>query len=740
VTAIALEGFTSNAEHLLAEIGWLELLIEREIVIGRAGRGPEQGDPFKGLYVSESEVERLVTVSARRAAADDADTRSLLKQAAAARWQIDQRIQVSLATGVYLALPHLSRVFALMPFEERIVLLALAPEVDLKFERLFAWLQDDISRKRPCVDLAMKLFCATAHERMESRASFSAEAALFRARLLRPLDKIENPLLSRPLVLDDPITNFLLSATGADNNLPPYSRAHTSRRVIESLRWNEPMRRQLSDVARSYIRSAAQSSRPMIFHFHGEQGSGRKTLAACLCHEIGVRLLVVDIQELSTGHDNVEETLRAAFRHGLLHQYAIFLEHTAPLLADDDKGAALRNVLRRSIGDLSWFTFIATETDWSAGDLFRDHTFLIIDVSTPDIAEREKLWMSFAAESRHRFTPGISWSELASKFRLTPGQISGAIETATNRSRLRSADAEINSMDLHKGCYAQSNQKLGALARRLDARYTWKDIILPPSATTQLREVCAQVRHRQTVYGDWGFDRTVSLGKGLAVLFFGQSGVGKTMAVEVIANELQLEAFKIDLSTVVSKYIGETEKNLSRIFHEAESSNAILFFDEADALFGKRSEVKDAHDRYANIEINYLLQRIEEFEGLAVLATNLRKNIDDGFFRRMHFAIEFPFPDAAHRYRIWQQHVPQSAPVNGDIDFNYLAERFNLAGGNIRNVVVNAAFLAAENGTAIGMEHMIRATRREYEKIGRVCTEIDFRPYQSWLAEVSAVP
>jgi AAA+ superfamily predicted ATPase len=740
VTAIALEGFTSNAEHLLAEIGWLKLLIEREIIIGRSGRGPEQGDPFKGLYVSESEVERLITVSGRPAAADDADTQSLLEQAAAARRQIDQRRQASLASGVYLALPHLSRVFALMPFEERIVLLALAPEVDLKFERLFAWLQDDISRKRPCVDLAMKLFCANAYERMESRSVFSAEAPLFRARLLRPLDKIENPLLSRPLVLDDPITNFLLSAMPADNDFPPCSRAHASRRVLESLRWNEPLRRQLSEVTCAHIRGAQQSSRRMVFLFHGHQGSGKKTLASCLCHKIGARLLVVDIQELSSGHETVEETLRAAFRHGLLHQYAIFLDRTGPMLADDDKGAALRNALRRSIEDLSWFTFIATEADWSAGDLFRDHTFLTIDLPTPDIAERERIWASFAAESRSRFAPGVSWSELALKFRLTPGQIGGAIETAANRSRLCGPDTEIGPTDLHKGCYAQSNQKLATLARRLNARYTWRDIILPPNAMAQLREVCAQVRHRQRVYGDWGFGESLSLGKGLAVLFFGQSGVGKTMAVEVIANELQLEAFKIDLSIVVSKYIGETEKNLSRIFQEAESSNAILFFDEADALFGKRSEVKDAHDRYANIEINYLLQRIEEFEGLAILATNLRKNIDEGFFRRMHFAIEFPFPDAAHRYRIWQQHVPEAAPVNDDIDFNYLAERFNLAGGSIRNVVVNAAFLAAESGIAISMEHMIRATRREYEKIGRVCTEIDFRPYQNWLAEASTAP
>ena len=293
----------------------------------------------------------------------------------------------------------------------------------------------------------------------------------------------------------------------------------------------------------------------------------------------------------------------------------------------------------------------------------------------------------------------------------------------------------LSEREVYRGCYAQSNQKLGASARKIAPQHGWGDIVLPPDGLAQLGEVCAQVRHRRKVYGEWGFDAKVSLSKGLCVLFYGPSGTGKTLAVEVIANELELEAYKIDLSTVVSKYIGETEKNLSAIFQEAETSNAILFFDEADALFGKRSEVKDAHDRYANIEINYLLQRMEEFEGMVVLATNLRKNIDEAFFRRMHFAVEFPFPDEQRRYRIWRQHFPEAVTVAEDVDFNFLASRLDLAGGSIRNVVLNAAFLAAANSGVIGMKHLIHAARREYEKLGRLCTEAEFSPYHSLLRE-----
>jgi ATP-dependent 26S proteasome regulatory subunit len=731
--------YADNAEHLLAEIGWLELLIRRAVLNARREHDRDQGDPFKGLYISDHEAERLVADCEPRQAADDDDSSLLLAQAAAARREIDERTRASLAAGLHLALPHLCRAFALTALEERILLLALAPEVDLKFERLFAWLQDDISKKRPCVDLAMHLFCTGRQEQLAARVVFAAEAPLLQARLIRPIDQKQNPLLGCPLLLDDLITQYLLAATSEAVGSPPFARRYATRRPLESLRWTERMRSEWCELVRAHSSNRLDGSSRLILHLHGAHGSGKKTLASCLCRNVEAGLMVADVQELANRGENFEAALRAIFRHGLLHRYAVYLEHVEPFQADDDKGAVARNALARSIADLSWLTFIATETTWSTGDLFHRHTFLTVDLPMPDIAQRDELWTALARESGLSFAPDVSWSELASKFRLTPGRIKGAIGTAANHARLRGPDTPIGRDDLHKGCYAQSNRKLATLARRLDARYTWNDITLPTRAMAQLQEVCGQVRHRRKVYNDWGFAETASLGKGLTVLFYGQSGVGKTMAVEIIANELQLEAFKIDLSTIVSKYIGETEKNLSRIFKEAESSNAILFFDEADALFGKRSEVKDAHDRYANIEINYLLQRMEEFEGLAILATNLRKNIDEGFFRRMRVVVEFPFPEAAHRYRIWQQHLPADAPVTDDIDFDYLAERFNLAGGNIRNVVVNAAFLAAESGSAIGMEHLIRATRREYEKIGRICTDMDFRPYHAWLAEAKTV-
>jgi SpoVK/Ycf46/Vps4 family AAA+-type ATPase len=280
--------------------------------------------------------------------------------------------------------------------------------------------------------------------------------------------------------------------------------------------------------------------------------------------------------------------------------------------------------------------------------------------------------------------------------------------------------------DLNAACRLQSSPKLAALAKKIEPHYAWADIVLPTDRLAQLREICDQVRFRARVHEDWGFGRKLALGKGLAVLFAGPSGTGKTMAAEIIAGELGLDLYKIDLALVVSKYIGETEKNLARIFAEAEASNAILFFDEADALFGKRGEVGDAHDRYANLEVAYLLQRIEEYEGITILATNLRKNMDDAFVRRMQFIVEFPFPSERDRLRIWEQVWPASLPRDPALDLAFMARRCEIAGGNIRNVALAAAFLAAADGGVVTNQHLARATRREYQKMGKVVGEGEF--------------
>jgi SpoVK/Ycf46/Vps4 family AAA+-type ATPase len=283
--------------------------------------------------------------------------------------------------------------------------------------------------------------------------------------------------------------------------------------------------------------------------------------------------------------------------------------------------------------------------------------------------------------------------------------------------------------DLFAAARAQSGHDLAALSHKIEPKYTWEDIVLPDDALAQLHEVCQRVAHRHRVLGEWGFDRKLSLGKGVNALFAGPSGTGKTMAAEIIANALGLDLYRIDLARVVSKYIGETEKNLDRVFSAAENANAILFFDEADALFGKRSEVRDSHDRYANIEISYLLQKMEEYDGIAILATNLRQNLDDAFMRRLAFTVYFPFPDEASRRQIWTGIWtgiwPAETPLDSDIDLDFLARQFKLSGGNIKNIALASAFLAAEDKRPVTMAHLFQATRREHQKMGKVLSETE---------------
>jgi hypothetical protein len=344
---------------------------------------------------------------------------------------------------------------------------------------------------------------------------------------------------------------------------------------------------------------------------------------------------------------------------------------------------------------------------------------IIVELPEPSLAERRAAW--------RRASGAEDVEDVAAKFRLSIGQIERAAEVA--KVVASSAGRTPGPEDLDLGARSASSGALGQLATRLELRFGWHDLILPPRSSEVLQSISAYIRHRDLVLSEWGYERTVARNQGVKTLFAGDSGTGKTMAAQVLASDLGQEIFRIDLATVVSKYIGETEKNLDRIFAAADGSNAILFFDEADALFGKRSDVQDAHDRYANLEVAYLLQRMESYAGAVVLATNYRQNIDEAFLRRLDFVVDFPFPEPADRERIWRLLLPQPAPLADDVDLAFLAHQFKLAGGNIRNASLAAAFLAAEDGGVIAMRHLVRGVALEYGKLGRLTLESDFEQF-----------
>lgn len=724
--------YATSWAHLEDELRRLDLLIHLDVLTRQNRSQASPLDQFKGLVISEEEVAGLLSgadspIGEKAIKRGGPKAQILYESLDQLESQINQRRAVTLEEGIYLSLPHLSHLFHLTRFEEQCLLICLAAELDRKYETLYAYAQDDVTRRRPNVALALDMLCSTMPEKLAARVVFDPQAPLLKYRLVQMTDSGANansPLLSRALKLDDRIVNFLLGHRSPDARLEPFARlvyppAETTPGAI-----SVELRDKMGVFLRAHFDARRPENRNVVFHLSGPYGAGKRALAEWVSRELGLPLIAADIERMKDAQASFEEMAWLLAREATLQTAVLCLENLDCLLGEPEKHRAQLKALLEAGRTFSRLTFLSGTKEWQPTGLLRGELFIALKFPRSDASIEKQIWES-QSEGRDDFADDVDWGALSSKFRFTPGQIHDALAAAANLARWRSpVDSLITMEDLHAACRAQATPKLDQLARRIAPKYTWPDIVLPEDQIEQLHEMCQQARHRHIVYGEWGFARKLSLGKGLNTLFSGPPGTGKTMAAEVIANELQLDLYQIDLSQVVSKYIGETEKNLFRIFEEAQSSNAILFFDEADALFGKRSEVKDAHDRYANIEIGYLLQKMEEYEGVAILATNLRQNLDEAFVRRMQFIVEFPFPDEERRRRIWQVTFPKETPVAPEVDFTLLAREIKLAGGNIKNIGLAAAFYAASDGRLVTTHHVARAARREFQKLGRTWNDV----------------
>ncbi|HEX6904108.1 MAG TPA: ATP-binding protein [Thermoanaerobaculia bacterium] len=719
-----MQPFATSCQQVLAELERIDLMIRLQV--WRARQLHQADSEFHGLYISEEEVDALLAEPAGlpRWAAVPVSRPEMIAVFERLAATLADRREESLRRGIVLRLPQLAGSFGLSSFEVDTLLIALAPEIDPRYEKLFAYLQDDVTRKRPSVDLVLNLLCPNFEEKLAARSRFGAGSPLVRHRLLHLFEdpsRLQSPLLAHYVKAEERVVGFLFGSDEPDARLLPYVRVVEPVARLEDLLLPAAAKQGLLALGRSW-RAGGQAA---VLYLQGPYGAGRETAAEALCRELGLGLLVVDLERLLATEDDLFETLVAlASREALLRDAALCWRRFDLLLADDKAPRRIR--LLKVLEERRGLSFLTSEAVWEPADALRDAAFLRIELPRPGHRERLELW-SRALESAPA-DPGLA--AVATRFRLTPGQIRDAATTARNLARGRDPEGVAEPMptpaEIQAACRLHSNPRLSALAQKITPKYGWSDIVLPADRLEVLREICNAVRYRSRVYEDWGFGGKLSLGKGLNVLFAGPPGTGKTMGAEVLAGELGLDLYKIDLSTVVSKYIGETEKNLARIFAEGETSNALLFFDEADALFGKRSEVRDSHDRYANLEISYLLQRMDEYEGVVILATNLRKNMDEAFVRRMHFTLEFPFPTESDRQRIWTGLWPAATPRREEIDLALLAHRYEIAGGNIRNIILAAAFLAASDGGTVTMGHLLRATQREYQKMGKVVRDGEF--------------
>lgn len=732
-------GYVDNLEYLLDELRRLDLLIHLRLLETQSSHDTNPLEHFKGLVLLEEEILRLVAGPAcpngdeSPDTANDAQVRILAEALTSVEARIAHCRAAALTNGTDILLGRLSQLFGLSRFDEECLLFCLAAEIDRKYEKVYAYLQDDVTQKSPGVDLLLGLLCKTTEEKVEARSAFDSQAPLLKYRLVQVIDRSPDqgsPLISRSLKLDDRIASFLLGSGEIDARLDSAARLTSSTSESDPAIVSEDTRHRLVEFFKAKSTAVRQAGQSVVFSFSGPYGAGKRAMARAVCRDLSLPLLVADVSRMVSAGTSFADLIWLLGREAALNGAALCLENIDPLLADQDAPTSELKSLCEAIRTFSPLTFLIGRHSWPQA-LLSEANLIRVDFSAPDAKSRKRLWQTHIDNSHGDDLPksgslddGLDTEALAGKFRLTPGQIRDAFEAASNLARWRSPDdVRVKMEDLYAACRAQTAPKLGELARKIKPRFRWDDIVLPPDQLAQLTEICNESRHRQTVYAEWGFDRKLSLGRGLTALFTGPPGTGKTMAAEVVANGLNLDLYKIDLSQVVSKYIGETEKKLHQIFDEAQSSNSILFFDEADALFGKRSEVKDAHDRYANIEVGYLLQKMEEYDGIAILATNLQQNMDDAFTRRMRFIIDFPFPDEHHRKLIWQVTFPAEAPLGDDVDLGWLARGIRLPGGNIKNIALAAAFFAAGDGGVIRMSHLIQGGRREFQKIGRKWSE-----------------
>ena len=730
-----------SLQHLQAELARIELLVRREVLRWQLA-GQDPGDGFRGLHISAEEASQLFDRPFGASWGQTVDLPAGGAQAfTAAQSEAEQRLQAAVEQAGRLGqtprLLQLAGTFGLDRLDLDILLVCLAPALDQRYERLYSFLQDDVTRRRPRINLVLDLLAPEGPDRLLMLSRFGDDAPLFRYHLLARdggADSGSLPLLGQILQVDDAVVTWLLGGCQVHADLRPHAQVRWPQENGSSalLAGSDRL-----DTLRSCLAPGlAEEGQWPVFAFYGPDQIGQRAAADTLAAWLARPLLVVDLEPILSGGTSPSQAVWLALRDARLSGAIAYLTGWDACLAENhepgDKAPPpiSSEVLARLCAHVGC-VILASQRAWLPRGFSRERRFVHVEFSVPGYSQRLALWEHFLAgqicdkaNAPASVPPAkLDLATLAGQFLLTPAQIRDAVASAHDLAFL--AGRHVTGEDLLLSARAHSNPQLSRLARKIEPRYGWADLVLPSDQLELLREIVATVQGRPLVLEEWGLGRKLASSSGVTVLFSGDPGTGKTMAAEIMAAELGLDLYKIDLSTIVSKYIGETEKNLERIFGEAQSSNAILFFDEADAIFGKRSEVKDAHDRYANIEISYLLQKMEMYDGVTILATNLRANLDEAFTRRLQFAVDFPFPDEEYRRRIWETLFPPDVPREPDLDLGLLARRFKLAGGNIRNILVSAAYLAAADGKAVTMAHLLHGTRRELQKMGRLVKEND---------------
>jgi hypothetical protein len=654
------------------------------VVEHRRESDPDPDRPLRGLYIDEAEVDRLIAGGWR-------PNPTHPPALALARDRLE-----AVFAGAPSRVNALVERFGLDRLDLDLLVIGLAPDVDARFERLYGYLNDDVSRRRATIGVALELIGVPVGD-YRARGRLDPSAPLRKHGLL-VVEDVERPVLTRSLRVPDRVAAFVLG----DDTTPG---------EIEAL--VDPDSGELDFDVEPLVRAFTDGAR--LIYLRERPGSAGRSLGVAALRAFGLGALSLNLTHLDLAA-KLEDLAALIEREARLTNSGVVI---GPLDAFGDAQAERARTGTRLLAGLDVPVVLLGRESWDPRNA--REIPLVLNAPTLGPLQVRRLWTRGLDDAP---VEDALVDEATADLELSPEQVVQATEAA---QLLAAYDGEVvTPHHLRAGALAQNAAGLERFARRIQPAVAWDDLVLPPETAALLRELVARVRRRQIVLDEWGMRAGGGRGRGVTALFAGESGTGKTMSAEVIAGVLGLELYAINLATVVDKYIGETEKNLERIFSEVAGVNGVLLFDEADALFGKRSEVHDAHDRYANVEVAYLLQRIESFDGLAILATNLRANLDEAFTRRLDAVVDFPSPDVEQRLIIWEHALRPDLPRKDDVDIDFLAQSFELSGGNISSIALTAAYLAADEDRPVAMADLVRAVHREYRKLGRLTVPSEF--------------
>lgn len=639
--------------------------------------------------------------------------REVLENFLLADFYILSRLQ-NTKNDVFIPAHHLKNQFNLNDLEWTCLLISIIFYSDTEYKSILLKIAHFYNQKELTYELIAKIFYFT--DNIYEQENMYSD-------LINLKFKMSSLCFNREsLKLDENIFYFImygnskLSLNGVEIYLPDFKNPNVL-----------PIRENLAQKIKN-ISKLNTPNEQFCFYLHGENGIGKKTLAKRSAELMHKGTIIIDLKlYVSLDKQNFYKLIHTPLRQALILNSVICLDNFEVFNEMTSQKYEYLEFLLINIPMFSIEIFILSNNEKiSIPNINKSLAW--IDIPLEGLSYKERLSMWDKSISDIDYITNINPKEMADKFNFNPAQINSTINSAKSLWYLKGCKM-LNVRDLCKCAYSQSISNISNKASLIKTTHTWSELILDDKEKNMIRDACNQIKYKNIVYEKWGMNSRVLYGRGLSMLFAGPPGTGKTMAAQVVANELGLEIYKADISKIISKYIGETEKNLNDLFNEAKKSNVILFFDETDALLGKRTEIKDSHDKNANVETSYLLQKMEEYDGITIMTTNYLENIDKAFFRRISYVIHFAFPNATLRKKIWTNMFPPQMPLSKNIDFKYLAENFEISGGNIKNIAINAAFMAAGSSKQVGMEHIIKSAIYELKKQGKTLIEDDLGEY-----------